>query len=230
MASHEKLRALEEELRARGADGARLELVRRARLFKRSWVDMADALTTVRKHGLYKKWGYADFHAYCATELLLTSATVDKLTGSFAVVQQHAPQVLQRDGLAQPMPSIDAVEYFAKAIAERDGGPVGDDDEDDGDDNVVELRRAVFDDTKSVAVLRRSFNPVFFPKPEGQEEIDALEKTRSTARRLEGLLQRVDGLDEKLVDALQSKLATLREDVDALLLEARKAQETQQAS
>jgi ABC-type phosphate transport system auxiliary subunit len=88
----------------------------------------------------------------------------------------------------------------------------------------------VFDDTKSVAVLRRSFNPVFFPKPEGQEEIDALEKTRSTARRLEGLLQRVEGLDEKLVDALQSKLATLREDVDALLLEARKAQETQQAS
>lgn len=229
MSSHERLRALEEELRARGADGARLELVRRARVFKRSWVDMAEALTTARAHRLHEKWGYQDFHDYCATELLLTAATVDKLTGSFAVVREHAPQVLQRDGLAQPVPDIGAVEYFAKALAEHESRDHEEED-DESEASVVELKRAVFDDTKSLAVLRRNFNPVFFPKPEGQEEVEALEKTRAAARRLEGLLQRIEGLDDSLVDALQTNLAALREDVDELLVSAREALEQRKAS
>ena len=53
-------------------------------------------------------WGVGcnDIYAYAAHELEIKSATVDKLTGTFAVMQEHAPQVLQRDGIAQPIPSM----------------------------------------------------------------------------------------------------------------------------
>ncbi|HJK93321.1 MAG TPA: hypothetical protein RMH85_23035 [Polyangiaceae bacterium LLY-WYZ-15_(1-7)] len=222
--THERLEALEHELEARGADGARLELVRRARNFKRSWVEMAEGLAKVRSRELHLEWGYEDFYSYCQMELLLTKSTVDKLTGSYQVVRAHAPQVLQRDGVAQPIPSIDAVDYFAKAL--REGEPANDGEEAEegpGEEAVEELKQAVFDDGKSVAVLRRTFNPLFFPKPEGAEKVETLEKTRSAARRLEGLLGRVEGLDEARVKELMRQLAELRKELDEVLPEAKAA-------
>ncbi len=227
MTTHERLKALEEELAAQGADGIRLELVRRARVFKRSWVDMAEALTQVRRQGLWRKWGYDDFYAYCSLELMLTKASVDKLTGSYAVVQEHAPKVLERDGVASPIPTIDAVDYFAKVLRER---PANDEAPGDDEESWGELRKAVFDDNKSVAVLRKTFNPIFFPKPEGLEAVENLEKIRSTARRLEGLLQRAEGLDPARVSRLIEELAGLRDELAEAIPKAKAALEQETAS
>jgi len=228
MSSHERLQALEEELQASGADQTRLELVRRARIFKRSWVDMADALIKVRKAGAFRKWGYDDFHDYCQSELLLTKVTVDKLTGSYQAVVEHAPQVLQRDGLAKPIPTVEAVDYFAKALKQLD--PMNDTEEEEPEEDPLEdLKHAVFEDNKSVAVLRRQFNPVFFSKSDGQQKVESLEKTRAAARRLEGLLARgleqELGLDETAALTLVKKLAALREELDVLLPKAKAALE-----
>ncbi len=222
MTTHQRLKALEEELAAQGADGIRLELVRRARIFKRSWVDMAEALTQVRRQGLWRKWGYDDFYTYCSLELMFTKATVDKLTGSYAVVQEHAPKVLDRDGVASPIPTVDAVDYFAKVLRER---PANDELDLDEGDSMGELRKAVFDENKPVAVLRKTFNPIFFPKPEGQEAVEDLEKIRSTARRLEGLLQRAEGLDSARVDKVLKELARLRDDLAEAIPKAKAALE-----
>jgi hypothetical protein len=199
----------------------RLELVRRARNFKRSWVEMAEALTKVRNAQVYLEWGYPDFETYCHSELMLTKSTVDKLTGSYAVVREHAPQVLDRDGLAQPIPNLDAVEYFAKAL--RGNEPANDDDDDHGpgDDVVRELRQAVFDDPKPVAVLRKTFDPLFFPKPAGSERVEAMEKTRAAVRRLEALLQELEGVDEGRVKQLLQLLVELRAELDAILPDAK---------
>ncbi|MEM9074888.1 MAG: hypothetical protein AAGE52_40700 [Myxococcota bacterium] len=217
MATHERLKALEKELAAQGADGVRLELVRRARLFKRSWVDMAEALLQVRRKALWEEWGYDDFFSYCSLELLLTKSTVEKLTGSYAAVQQHAPKVLARDGVAQPIPAVDAVDYFAKVIRDSPAN--------DQDDEMGELKQAVFDDNQPVAVLRRTFNPIFFPKSEEQEDVEVLEKTRAAARRLEGLLQRVEGLDEGRTDKLLKALAKLRDELADAIPKAKAAVE-----
>ena len=222
MTTHERLKALEAELAAQGADSVRLELVRRARIFKRSWVDMAEALTQVRRQGLWRKWGYDDFHAYCSLELMLTKATVEKLTGSYAVVAEHAPKVLERDGIASPIPSVDAVDYFAKVLRER---PANDEAADEDEERWGELRKAVFEETKPVAVLRKTFNPIFFPKPEGQEAVENLEKIRSAARRLEGLLQRAEGLDPGRVERVLKELAHLRDDLAEAIPKAKAALE-----
>ena len=65
-----------EELRASGADGLRLELVKRARSFKRTWVDMAEGLVRVRNEGAYRGWGFEHFHAYCSLGLHLERGAV----------------------------------------------------------------------------------------------------------------------------------------------------------
>ncbi|MAQ17164.1 MAG: hypothetical protein CMN30_20520 [Sandaracinus sp.] len=214
MATHERLADLEDLLASQCADRLRLELVRRARIFKRSWVEMAEGLHKVRNNQLYSDWGYKDLYSYCSQELLLTKGTVEKLLGSFGAIREHAPQVLQRDGLEQPVPNLDSVEYFAKALRTHD------DDEDDftaerpDEEAWTDLKKAVFDDDAPVSELRKSFNPVFFPaKPEDEGKLR--EKTRAAARRLEGLLGRVKGIDgTALTEALQA-LSTLRKALDA---------------
>lgn len=224
METHERLDAHREELAAKGADEVRLEIVRRARNFKRSWVEMAEALMQVKNRNMHLDWGYEDFHSYCQLELLLTKATVDKLTGRFAVVQEHAPQVLARDGVAQPIPSMGAVDYFAKALR---GAPENDAEEDESWDD---LKQAVFDDNQSVAVLRKSFDPIFFAKSEEDEAVENLEKARTAIRRLEGILQRVAGVDDTKLEVAMRALADLREDVDQAIPEAKAHVDARRAS
>ena len=85
MTAASDLDSLADHLAREGADALRIELVRRARNFKRTWVEMAEALVEVRDTQAYLAWGYQDLYAYCHQELLLRQPTVDKLTGSFVV-------------------------------------------------------------------------------------------------------------------------------------------------
>ena len=129
------------DLQSDGADPLRIELLHRARRFKRSWIEMAEALTQLRVSRAYEGWGYADLYGYCNDELLIKKRTVDKLTGSYRAIERHAPQILDAANDDSPMPSIDAVDYFARAMGEHrdDAEPAG-----AARTVVDELQRAVF--------------------------------------------------------------------------------------
>jgi hypothetical protein len=204
------------------ADELRVHVVRRAREFKRSWVNMAEALVEVRNRESYLDWGYEDFYSYCSLELQLKQATADKLTGSYVALKRHAPSVLKRDGLNQRIPTCDAVDYFAKALKKSPSN----DSEDQRAVNqgvVDELREAVFEEGAPVTELRKRFNPVFNPKPEGAEQMDAIRRATVTARRLERMIEEIDGLRRPTVRATLDSLEMLREDLTELL-ERTKAQ------
>jgi hypothetical protein len=222
MATHQRLGDLAEALEAEGADELRVHVVRRAREFKRSWVNMAEALVEVRNRESYLDWGYEDFYSYCSLELQLKQATADKLTGSYVALTRHAPSVLKRDGLNERIPTCDAVDYFAKALQRN---PSNDADGERGvrQEVVDQLRAAVFEEGAPVAELRKRFNPVFSPKPEGAEYLDGIRRATATARRLEKMLEEIDGLPRPTVRAALDSLEALREDLTQLL-ERTKAQ------
>ena len=182
-----------------------------ARVFKRSWVDMAGALFRVRREGLYRKWGYETIHAYALDELRIRKATVDKLTGSYGAIETHVPHVLDWDGVGREIPSIDAVDYFARALGPPEDG------EAPPAEVVEELTRAVFEDGASAHALRRRFNPVLNPLDEAAERQRAAERLRSSARRVESLITTVEGLSEERVASVSAALEGLRDDLDALL-------------
>ena len=222
MATHQRLGDLAEALEAEGADELRLHVVRRAREFKRSWVNMAEALVEVRNRESYLDWGYEDFYSYCSLELQLKQATANKLTGSYVALKRHAPAVLKRDGLNERIPTCDAVDYFAKALKMSPSNDA--EDERAVDQGMVdELREAVFEEGAPVTELRKRFNPVFNPKPEGAEQMDAIRRATATARRLERMIEEIDGLRRPTVRATLDSLEMLREDLTELL-ERTKAQ------
>lgn len=208
-----------EELRASGADGMRLELVKRARNFKRTWVDMAEGLVRVRSRGSYRDWGYEDFHAYCAIELQLKRPTVDKLTGSFNTLEQYAPNVLDRDGIEKPIPEIDSVDYFARALVDpaslppkqrgvRAAPPPA--------DVVDELKRAVFDEQLPVSALKKRFDPILKPKSEDDARLDQLHRTSAAVRKLIGHLEVSDFVDDDRRRALLADLEALSTELDVV--------------
>jgi hypothetical protein len=236
MTEVDRLEEFEGVLAARGGDGLRVLAVRRTRRFKHSWIELAEALLRVRRTGAYRRWGFDDFHAYCGEELRLRRTTVDKLTGSFATLERHAPEILERDGIRQPIPSVDSVDYLARALGLRGGGSGGaaandgalggdaagsDAGVDVDPETEAELRAAVFDDGASLRELRRRYDEVFFPQPEDARTLERLERARGAARRLERSLDDVTALPPGLAADAERVLGELRELFDARIADLR---------
>ena len=231
--SSRKLDALAALLERTGGDPKRIEAVRRAQGFRRSWVDLAEILCQVRARNLFEKWGYTDFYDYCTDELTLKRATVDKLTISYSTLERHAPQVLQRDGVATKIPDYDALEYYHRTVGELENVGGAADEEAANEDPEQPRRRgrvpqlptpelrqefeeAVFNEGQPLGELRRRFDQHFFPRPKGAEELDRIKKASATARKLAELLAEIDGLSEGLVRKLETDIGKLRGELDEL--------------
>lgn len=215
MATTDQLEARAHELEAEGADPRRVELIRRARRFKRSWIEMAEALVEVRVSRAYEAWGYPDFYAYCAGELLLKRRTVEKLTGSYNTIKRHAPDVLEGDG---EVPSFDSVDYFTRALDRAGFNDEGWEDVGESPPAPIqELRQAVFDESRPVSSLRREFHPIIFKKSDEEEARELREKAHSYAQRLCRMLPDVPGLTKTRVAETAAALDALCRDLEALL-------------
>lgn len=193
-----------------------MNVVSQARAFKRSWVDMAEALVQVRSRRLHEKWGYETLHGYALEELNIKRTTCDKLTGSYQAIERYAPHVLDWDGVAKQVPEMEAVDYFARAVdprPKRDGEPPPEPPE---PAVVDELKQALFEDQASAPSLRRRFGEVLNPRSDDEHRRMLLQRVRSSARRLEGLVTQVDGLTEDRVEQVTSCMEELRADLDAL--------------
>jgi hypothetical protein len=216
-----RLEALIQTLERSGAEPRRLDALRCAQRFKRSWVELAETLVDIRRTRAYEAWDYDDFHKYCGDELHLRRATVDKLTASFSTLQRLAPQVLQWDGIAKEIPSLQAVEYFGKALGVPDGDAANDTKRAKNQNQpprevIKELRQAVFDEGQSVAELRKRFDPILRPKPKGAEQLETIRKALGATRRLVEVLPEIDGLDERRIERVEKALGGLRQELEQL--------------
>src|ERR1043165_9298205 len=111
-------RQMEDRLHAVASDPERADTLQKARAFKRTWIELAEALSRANDKRLWEKWGFSDFDAYCRKELHLRGSTVSKLLGSYRFLESSAPKVIERareDHYDAPIPSIATVEFVQKA-------------------------------------------------------------------------------------------------------------------
>lgn len=217
----EKISALLERLEQSGAEPLRLDALRITQAFKRSWVELAETLVQIRDNGSFEAWGFEEFYAYCTQELHLRRATVDKLVMSFSTLKRLAPSVLRWDGVEKEVPSLQAVDYFGKAVnaankpAEQRTPPTGEPPPAPRE-VLKDLRSAVFDEGQSVAELRRRFDPILRPKPQGTAELDSIQKALGAARKLADILPEIEGLEDDKVVPVEKALGHLREALESL--------------
>ena len=202
-------RQMEDRMLAVAGDPMRADTLAKARAFKRTWLELAEALTRVQAQKSFEKWGYSDFDSYCRKELHLRGSTVAKLLGSYRFLETSAPKVLERarntepSELTTPIPSLPAVEFVQKAT-ERGAA----------DQETLEtIQRVAFEEGADVPILAKRFKDIAFP----ETDRDRREKLRAaiaqTARRLSSLIAE-DG------SPVPKKLAIQTEELVGELLEA----------
>jgi hypothetical protein len=185
-------------------DPERAELLRRARRFKASWIELAEALTAARKHATWRGWGYDSFETYVKSELRLKPETADKLTGSYSFLQRRAPAVLERDPLREPMPSYQSVDFLRRA----------EDSEYAPRDTVDEIRKRVLDEAAPLAAVSRTYGDVVFPIDEDARLARDIAGVKNVARRLRELLQETRAVPKKVAAEVTVSLDQLLEAIE----------------
>lgn len=219
MGSMEKLTVLMDSLEKDG-DPVRLFAVQAAYNFKHSWLEMAQALVEVRNRDRFVKWGYDNFLDYCERELGLKRVVVDKLTASYYVLKQVAPERLETSREEAPIPSYQALDYYSRATSEirMDGNPARDAPEEELSPELSgQLYDAVFNQNCSQKQLRDRFDPLIRPKPPAKEQQEVTRKALNSARRLLELLEEVEGVSAGTLHAVQSTVSELEVEMVAHL-------------
>jgi len=184
-------------------DPERAELIARTRRFKASWIELAEALTHVRKHETWKNWGFESFEQYAARELKLRQETVDKLTGSYSFLQKRAPNVLKRDGVIDSIPSYQAID-FLRRVEEKEDAP---------EEAVVAIRKKVLEDGVPLPSVAREYKDVVFPIEEAARDKRDKTTLRHAANRLKDALASTHVVPKHLAGEITKKLDELIEAV-----------------
>jgi hypothetical protein len=193
--------ALADAEAAHAADPERADLLRRARHFKASWIELAEALTRAKRGSRWKAWGFDSFEAYAKGELHLRAETVDKLTGSYTFLQRRAPSVLARDAVREAVPSYQAVDFLRRAEASETAPR----------EAVDEIRRRVLDEAAPAATVTRAFRDVVFPIDEDARRARDIAGVKNVATRLRELLAETKAVPRRLAGEVDAALDRLLE-------------------
>jgi len=196
--------ALAEAEATHADDPERAELLRRARQFKSSWIELAEALTQAKRGGRWKDWGYDSFEAYAKGELRLKQETVDKLTGSYSFLQRRAPAVLSRDPISEPFPTYQAVDFLRRA-EESDTAPR---------EAVEEIRRRIIDEAAPLGTVSRAYRDVVFPVDEDTLVARDVAGVKNVAKRLRELLEATRAVPRKVASDTAAALDRLLEAIE----------------
>jgi hypothetical protein len=201
-------RQMEDRMLAVQSDPQRADTLAKARAFKRTWLELAEALTRVQQGTAWERWGYDDFDSYCRKELHLRASTVAKLLGSYRFLETSAPRVIERarSSSDSPVPSLAAVEFVAKA-ADRGAA----------DEETMEtMHRAAFDEGAEAGLLSRRFKDVAFPEDADERGERLRGQIVQAARRLAGLIAE-DGapVSKKLAIKVEETVGELLAAIDA---------------
>jgi hypothetical protein len=180
-------------------DPERALVIACARRFKSSWIELAGALTRVKRGGQWSLWGYDTFEHYAKSELHLRQETVDKLTGSYVFLQKRAPNVLERDGLSTPVPSYQAIDFLRRA-EETDGVPR---------EALGDIHRLVLEEGAPLASVARQYKDVVFPVSAEDRRARDAGSLRSATTRLRDLLPETKAVPKKLAAEVGATLERL---------------------
>ncbi len=204
------LEALEEQ---HADDPDRVELLRRTRRFKSSWLELAEALSEVKRCKTWKLWSFESMEAYCLTELKLRMDTVEKLTGSYMFLHKSAPEVLRRDPCEAPLPSYQAIDFLRRAEERNEQSVRESGNQTVSDETMGEVRKKVLEEGVPMATVARLYKDTLFPSTDTEKKQKDLKELKSVATKLKELLSETKavprGLASRLGESLEELLAEI---------------------
>ena len=201
-------RQMEDRMLAVASDPERADTLAKARAFKRTWLELAEALSRCNEKRSWEKWGFSDFDAYCRKELHLRGSTVAKLLGSYRFLESSAPRVIERarqDHYEAPIPSIATVEFVQKATEHGSAD----------DETLQTIHRVAFDEGAEAPVLKSKFGEIVFPTTERERRDKVRSQIAAAARRLSALIaEEGSPVPKKLAIKVEETIGELLEAIE----------------
>jgi hypothetical protein len=201
-------RAMEDTMLAVASDPMRADTLAKARAFKRTWLELAEALARVQHAATWQGWGFSDFDSYCRKELHMRSSTVAKLLGSYRFLETSAPRVLERartDRFEAPIPTLPTVEFVQRATERAAADP----------ETLETIQRVAFDEGCEAPLLAKRFKDVAFPETDREKREKIRSTIAQTARRLSTLIaEESSPVPKKIAIKLEETIGELLEAIE----------------
>lgn len=177
------LENLEEKMANIGQDSIRYMVLKNAKDFKTSWIELGRALYSVWKDKLYREWGYAEFDTYSAKEIGIRKQTAVKLLKSYYFLEKEEPRLLEKDYAlpqeAAQIPSFEAVDVLRLAKSKKNLDQ----------ENYQILKKEVFEQGKDARDLKKNLAVIIRERQEFEPEEAEKQKRLAVVRRLLGTLK-----------------------------------------
>ena len=174
---------LEQKMQEADPDSFRRHVLKSAKDFKTSWIELGRALYAVWKDKLYKEWGYNTIDAYAAKEIGIRKQTAMKLLKSYCFLEKEEPQYLKSDYAesqdAALVPGYESVDLLRQAKNKKDL---------DAQD-YAGLKKAIFEKGKDVQEVRKDLTNLIRERRELEPEEARQEKRLSLLKRFLGSLK-----------------------------------------
>lgn len=201
------LETLEEKMVNIDQNSIRYMVLKNAKDFKTSWIELGRALYSVWKDKLYKEWGYAEFDTYSAKEIGIRKQTAVKLLKSYYFLEKEEPRLLEK-GYALPqeaakIPSFESIDVLRLAKSKKNL------DQED----YQSLKKEVFEKGKDASGLKKNLAVIIREKEELQPQEAEKQKKVAVVKRLLGTLKNL----KKEVEVLKLLPATLIKETASLI-------------
>lgn len=206
------LENIEEKLENIDKNSFRYHVLKSAKDFKTSWIELGRALYEVWKDKLYKEWGYAHFDAYTAKEIGIKKLTAMKLLRSYYFLEKEEPQYLKNDNQENiaAAPSLEAVELLRSAKAKKG---LDESDYNQIKQEVFEKGKDVFQAKKDLTSLIRERRQIEPEEAFRQRRVSAVRRFVSTLRSLKKEIELSKLLPAPLVREAEALIKKLEDEL-----------------
>lgn len=176
---------LEQKIQDADEGSLRQHILRNAKDFKTSWIELGRALYAVSKDKLYKEWGYSTFETYTSKEIGIRKQTALKLLRSYYFLEKEEPDYLKNDYAestdAALVPSYESIDILRQAKNKKDL---------DAQD-YAGLKKAIFEKGKDVQEVKKDLTNLIRQRRELEPAEARQEKRLSLLKRFLGNLKTI---------------------------------------
>ena len=188
----------------------RYKILKDAKTFKTSWIDLGQTLHEAWKNKMYKEWGFEEFDAYLKKEVGIRKETALKLLRSYSFLEREEPSYLKKEDNDQKkttaIPSYESVDVLRKAKQK----------EALTDSEYGVIRKYVLEEGKDEKQIKKDISEMLKQKAEDSPEearkkkhIIILRRTISSLKSLKRELSLTKMLPEKILRDIESIMAEI---------------------
>jgi hypothetical protein len=201
------LKNIEKKMEEAGLDTTRHRVLKGAKNFKTSWIDLGQLLYMVWSDKLYRDWGYAEFDSYTSKEIGIRKQTALKLLRSYSFLEREEPRYLEKEhnkaADTASLPTYESVDVLRQASNNK---------QIDRDD-YANIRKYVLEKGRDFKEVKKDLSDLIKRSEELGPEDARNKKRQALLRRFVGVLKSV----KKEMKILKMLPAEIIKEADGLI-------------